>query len=199
MKKIGILALQGNYLAHGRQLTKLSVPWQLIVKPDDLQHINGLIIPGGESTALLNLMQFQRMDNAIIDFSNQGNAIFGTCAGMILLATKVISPSQTSLGLIDITVERNAYGRQIDSFNASVTCDETHLKTATIPAVFIRAPKIAGMAATVTPLIWHEETPVMVRQNNILVASFHPEMTDDLTVHRYFVEVSVLAQREAAI
>lgn len=192
---IGILALQGAFIAHADQLTALKQPWMLIKKPEDLNQVDGLIIPGGESSTLLKLLTHIKLDTAIEKFGKEGKPILGTCAGMILLAKKVI-PSQKSLNLIDITVQRNAYGRQIDSFMAAgeITSswqfagNQHHQPT--IELVFIRAPAIISLdSPTVTTLITYQNQPILVQQNNILAASFHPELTDDNLIHEYFLSL----------
>jgi 5'-phosphate synthase pdxT subunit len=188
VKKIGILALQGNYAQHGSTLDQLSIPWQLIKLPSEFEQINGLIIPGGESTAFLKLMKPVSLDSALIKFHKQGYPIFGTCAGMILLAKEII-PEQESLGFIDITVRRNAYGRQIDSFIAFGHTNAEKLGKESLEMAFIRAPKIERMGKSVEVLATYQDQPVLVRQKNIMVATFHPELTGSARVHKYFLEM----------
>jgi 5'-phosphate synthase pdxT subunit len=153
-----------------------------------MRHLDGLVIPGGESTALLRLMRPERMDEAVAEFHQAGGALFGTCAGLILLAAQVERPGQESLGLIDLAVERNAYGRQVDSF---VGRGRIHLNGgADVPAemVFIRAPRIRRVGPGVQVLGWLGDEPVLARQERILVSSFHPEMSAENPIHRYFLD-----------
>jgi pyridoxal 5'-phosphate synthase pdxT subunit len=181
---IGILALQGNFAQHAGALDALCVPWRYVRKPSELADLQGLIIPGGESTALLKLMRPLNWLCAIRDFHANGGAIFGTCAGVILLAKRV-SPHQESVGLLDIKVSRNAYGRQIDSFVAQGTLSFS--QQTPMPFVFIRAPKILSVDSSVKVLAIHNGEPVMVAQGNVLASTFHPEMSSDHRVHEYFV------------
>ena len=189
MSRVGILALQGDYAAHGKVLDELKVAWQLVKMPRELEAVAGLIIPGGESTTLLKLMAPIAMRPALEAFHAQGRPIFGTCAGLILLARETRDPAQESLGFIDIVAGRNAYGRQIDSFiDAGIPLTE-ELGPAPLEMVFIRAPKIVQLGASVTPLATCCDEVVLARQQNILVSSFHPELTADRRVHRYFLDM----------
>jgi len=189
MPHVGILALQGDYQAHSRVLNELDVTWQLVKMPRELDAVEGLIIPGGESTTLLKLMAPIAMRPALERFHAQGRPIFGTCAGLILLARETRQPAQESLGMIDIVAERNAYGRQIDSFVGHGTPLVADLQPAPLEMVFIRAPKIASWQESVTPLATCQDELVLARQNNVLVASFHPELTSDRRVHQYFLDM----------
>ncbi|ETW93350.1 MAG: hypothetical protein ETSY1_39600 [Candidatus Entotheonella factor] len=189
MRHVGVLALQGDYEAHGRVLSELDVSWQLVKMPRELDAVDSLIIPGGESTTLLKLMAPIAMRPALERFHAQGRPIFGTCAGLILLARETRMPAQESLGLIDIVAERNAYGRQIDSFIGEGTPLVADLEPAPLEMVFIRAPKIAELQASVTPLATCQDVVVLARQDNVLVASFHPELTSDRRVHQYFLDM----------
>jgi 5'-phosphate synthase pdxT subunit len=189
MPHVGILALQGDYEAHGRALSELGVLWQLVKMPRELDAVDGLIIPGGESTTLLKLMAPIAMRPALEHFHAQGRPLFGTCAGLILLARETRKPAQESLGLIDIVAERNAYGRQIDSFIGQGTPLVADLQPGPLEMVFIRAPKIASWQVSVTPLATCQEALVLARQDNVLVASFHPELTTDRRVHQYVVDM----------
>lgn len=186
---VGILALQGDYEAHGRVLSELGVTWELVKMPKELDGVDGLIIPGGESTTLIKLMAPIAMQPALERFHAQGRPIFGTCAGLILLARETRRPAQESLGLIDIVAERNAYGRQIDSFIGQGIPLVDELKPEPLEMVFIRAPKIAQWQDGVTPLATCQDEVVLARQDGVLVASFHPELTTDRRVHRYFLEM----------
>ncbi len=187
---IGILALQGDFAAHGRVLDRIGCRAVEVRKPEQLDEISGLIIPGGESTTLLKLMATWNFEPAIREFHAAGKPIFGTCAGVILLATDVTHPAQHSLGLLDVTVERNSYGRQIDSFEARGTlCDDGRDIDVPLEMVFIRAPRIVRVGPGVRVLARHENEPVLVATRNIFGATFHPEMTSDSTVHELFVSV----------
>ena len=189
MPYVGILALQGDYAAHGKVLEALGVSWRLVKVPRELVEVDGLIIPGGESTALLKLMAPVAMRPALEQFHARGRPIFGTCAGLILLAQETIRPPQESLGLIEIVAERNAYGRQVDSFITLGTPLVAELGAEPLEMVFIRAPKIARLAAQVTPLAAWQDEIVLARQGTVLVASFHPELTEDHRVHQYFLHM----------
>lgn len=183
---IGILGLQGDYAAHGAMLDALAVASRVIKKPAQLSAVDGLIFPGGESTTLIKLMDAWDFWTPLRDFAAAGNPIFGTCAGMILLAKGVSNPPQQSLGLIDIDVERNSYGRQVDSFEGTgVWAADGPPRP--LPMIFIRAPRIARLGDGVEVLATCGDDAVAARQGSVLVASFHPELTSDLSLHRYFV------------
>lgn len=183
--KIGVLALQGDFALHRQALSRIGVESAEVRKAEELPGVDGLIVPGGESTTLLKLMDAGRFVPALEKFHADGKPIFGTCAGLILLAREVLNPTQFSLGLIDVTVERNAYGRQKESFEAE---GEGALAGTPAPLrmVFIRAPRIRRLGPRVASLASHRGECVMAREGAVLVATFHPELTDDLTVHRYF-------------
>jgi len=184
-KPVGILAIQGDFELHARMLDRLDTPWKLIKHVADLQEVTGLILPGGESTTMLNVFADEGMDTAIRDFAAAGKPIFGTCAGTILLAKEVLNPPQARLGLMDIAVERNAYGRQIDSSVRKGECPE--LAVHPVEMVFIRAPIIRRVGQGVRVLGRADDLPVLVEQGNLLAATFHPELTEDDTIHRYFL------------
>ncbi len=186
--RIGVLALQGDFALHARVLEQCGVAAVEVRKPVELDEVDGLIMPGGESTTLLKLMDAWNFVPALEKFHGAGKPIFGTCAGLIILAREVESPKQFSLGLIDVTVERNAYGRQRESFEASGT---VRLDTGPIQLemVFIRAPRIRRVGPGVEVLAEHGGEPVMARQNRVLVATFHPELTDSTAVHRSFCDL----------
>lgn len=185
---IGVLALQGDFHLHGKALDRLGVASVEVRKPAELDGVAGLIMPGGESTTLLKIMHAWDFVPALEKFHASGRPIFGTCAGLILLARDVESPRQFSLGFIDITAERNAYGRQRESFETELTGDLGD-GPRPLKAVFIRAPRIRRMGPGVTALAEHRGECVMAREGSVLVAAFHPELTDDPAVHRYFVEM----------
>ena len=196
--KIGVLALQGDFALHVRALRRCpDVEVAEIRKPEELEDLDGLVIPGGESTTLLKLMDEWQFVPALEKFHAAGKPMFGTCAGLILLARDVEGPRQFSLGFIDVAVERNAYGRQRESFSATA---EASLGGAPRPLemVFIRAPKITRTGATVMTLARHRDDPVMAREGSILVASFHPELTEDPSVHEYFCRMVRDSLRERA-
>jgi len=193
MPRVGVLALQGDFAAHGKALDELGVEWQLVKTPGDLVQVQGLIIPGGESTTLLKLMAPVAMRPALERFHAEERPIFGTCAGLILLAQETTRPQQESLGFIDIVAERNAYGRQIDSFIDLGTPLVEDLGPAPLEMVFIRAPKIAALRPGVTALARWKDEIVLARQRSVLVSSFHPELTADRRVHRYFLDMMAAA------
>jgi 5'-phosphate synthase pdxT subunit len=186
--RIGVLALQGDFALHARALEKCGVEAVEVRKPAELDEVDGLVMPGGESTTLLKLMDAWDFVPALEKFHGAGKPIFGTCAGLILLAREVESPQQFSLGFIDVTVERNAYGRQRESFEAS---GEAKLgpEPVQLEMVFIRAPRIKRVGPRVQVLAEHGGEPVMARQDRVLVATFHPELTDSAKVHRYFCDM----------
>src|SRR3989442_10559625 len=181
--RIGVLALQGDFALHSRALEKCGVEAVEVRKPIELDGVDGLIMPGGESTTLLKLMDAWDFVPALEKFHGAGKPIFGTCAGLIILAREVESPRQFSLGLIDVTVERNAYGRQRESFEASGTA---RLDTGPIQLemVFIRAPRIRRVGPGVQGLAEDGGEPVMARQGRGVVGTFHPALTGSTGVHR---------------
>jgi 5'-phosphate synthase pdxT subunit len=193
MPRVGVLALQGDFAAHGKALDELGVEWQLVKTPVDLAQVEGLIIPGGESTTLLKLMAPIAMRPALEQFYVQGGPIFGTCAGLILLAQETTRPHQESLGFINIVAERNAYGRQIDSFIVLGTPLVEELGSTPLEMVFIRAPKIVELRAGVMALAICKDEIVLARQGSVLVSSFHPELTTDRRVHQYFLDMIAAA------
>jgi len=204
-KIIGVLAVQGDFELHAKMLERIGAPWKLVKHASDLEGVGGLIMPGGESTTMLKFLSSSAdgrgealprsvpradhrvaptMGEAIRQFAAQGNPVFGTCAGAILLARDVLNPPQESLGLLDIAIERNAYGRQIDSSVRKGDCPE--LATEPIEMVFIRAPIIRRVGEGVRVLGRSDGLPVLVEQGNILAATFHPELTENPTIHCYF-------------
>jgi len=182
---IGILALQGDFDLHAKALARIGEASAEVRLPRDLERVDGLVMPGGESTTLLKLLDAWEFVPALEKFHAAGKPIFGTCAGLILLAREVESPTQASLGLIDLAAERNAYGRQKESFETEGVADLGQ-GPRPLKMVFIRAPRIRRMGPAVTPLVMHRGECVMAREGSVLVAAFHPELTDDETVHRYF-------------
>jgi 5'-phosphate synthase pdxT subunit len=188
--KIGVLALQGDFARHARALARCALAPDVVEvrKPAQLDDLDGLILPGGESTTLLKLMDAGGFVSALETFHAAGRPVFGTCAGLILTAREVTNPAQFSLGLIDVGVERNAYGRQRESFAAEGTA-VLDGRPAPVEMVFIRAPRIRRVGEGVDTLARHAGEPVMARQGTVLVATFHPELTDDPTVHEYFCDM----------
>jgi 5'-phosphate synthase pdxT subunit len=183
-KKIGVLALQGDFEKHEKALARAGAEPVEIRSAADLDQVDGLVIPGGESTTMLKLLEQEKMLEPLRDFGAR-RPIFGTCAGAILLASEVLNPHQRSLGLLDIDVERNAYGRQLDSRIARLNPEGLE---GDLEAVFIRAPIIRRVGDRVKVLARYQGDPVLVEQGRHLVATFHPELTDDPRVHRLFLE-----------
>ncbi|HXZ13425.1 MAG TPA: pyridoxal 5'-phosphate synthase glutaminase subunit PdxT [Candidatus Sulfotelmatobacter sp.] len=185
--KIGILAIQGDYEAHAKVLDRLGVPYSFVRRPEDLSGLTGVILPGGESTTHLKVMTEEGLFEALKKFAANGGAFFGTCAGAILLAREVHGPSQASLGLLDISVQRNGYGRQLAS---DVHSTPTSLRAEPVEMVFIRAPIIESTGERVEVLARDDGHPVLVRQGRILASTFHPELTNDSAVHEYFLKIA---------
>jgi 5'-phosphate synthase pdxT subunit len=182
--KIGVLALQGDFDAHRKRLEELGAEVVLVRKPEQLDEIGALIIPGGESSTFLKLLGekgFEKLKQFV-----RSKPTFGTCAGAILLAEQVENPHQPGLGALDITVRRNAYGRQIDS---SIRQGETTLGGDPLEMVFIRAPKIERVGREVEILARQGDDPVLVRQGKTMAATFHPELSDDKRVHKAFLDL----------
>ncbi len=182
---VGVLALQGDFALHRRALERAGAAVREVRTPADLAGLDGLVLPGGESTTMLKLMERTGMEAAIRAFHEHGGPMFATCAGLILVAGRVTGPAQRSLALLDAAVERNGYGRQMDSFETDLpwTGDSGRIR-----GVFIRAPRIRDLGEKVEVLSRIEGEPVLVREGRLLAATFHPELTDDLRVHRYFLE-----------
>lgn len=180
---LGVLALQGAVREHVNSLHRLGVETRVVKTQSQLEGLSGLILPGGESTAI-SLLADDGLMTRLREMACAGMPMFGTCAGMILLSTKIESLDGGTIGAIDITVSRNASGRQVDSFETMLDIDGIGRD---VPAVFIRAPYITYYGADVTPLASYDGHCVMARQEHILVASFHPELTEDDRVHQYFV------------
>jgi len=185
--KIGILAVQGDFAAHAAMLAELGIAAVEVRKPDDLRGCDGLILPGGESTTQLQFLEEEGLFEEIHGFAKSGGAIFGTCAGAILLARQVEHPRQASLGLLDMTVLRNGYGRQIAS---DVVFGPSRLKSEPLEMVFIRGPIIEKVGAGVEVLAEYAGKPALVRQGQILAATFHPELSADTTIHELFVKMA---------
>jgi 5'-phosphate synthase pdxT subunit len=184
---VGVLALQGAFGLHVLALTDLGARAVEVRIPADLERVNALVMPGGESTTMSMLLESSGLFDAIAERLGDGLPVLGTCAGMILLASEVIDgrPDQRSFGAVDIAVRRNAYGRQVDSFEA--TLDVAGLD-APFPAVFIRAPVVESAGPAVTVLAEHEGRPVLAQQGRVTVAAFHPELAGDTRLHARFLE-----------
>ena len=185
--KIGILAVQGDFAAHAAMLTGLGVETVEVRTPEDLADCDGLILPGGESTTQLQFLEEEGLSEAIQKFAAKHRAIFGTCAGAILLATEVKNPNQGSLGLLDMTVLRNGYGRQVHS---DVVNGSSSLKKEPLEMVFIRGPIIERVGPGVEVLAEYAGKPVLVQKGRVMASAFHPELTNDTTIHERFVRMA---------
>jgi 5'-phosphate synthase pdxT subunit len=185
--KIGILAIQGDYEAHAKMLERIGVDYIFVRTSQDMHGLDGIILPGGESTTHLKVMTEEGLFDALKQFAANNGALFGTCAGTILLAKEVHGPAQASLALLDASVLRNGYGRQLAS---DVHMGKTKLHAEPLEMVFIRAPIIEKIGADVEILAEDAGHPVLVRQGRILASTFHPELTDDTTVHEYFARLA---------
>lgn len=188
--RIGVLAIQGNFASHAQALTEAGAAPIEVRKPGELAGLDGLILPGGESTTMLRFLEKHRFFEALQEFCGK-KPIFGTCAGAILLAREVLNPAQRSLGVLDAVVERNAYGRQIDS---AIVTAQTSLPGGPLEMVFIRAPRIVETGPSVEVLAKREGFATLVRQGRVMAATFHPELSVDRRVHRLFVEAVAVAK-----
>jgi len=187
--EFGVLALQGDFAAHAAAFRDAGIAAREVRRVSELDGLSGLMIPGGESTTLLNLMRDEPWFEAVWDFHAAGGVVAGTCAGAILLARDV-RPRQPSLGLLDAVIERNAFGRQVDSFEAKVEADPP---IGPLDAVFIRAPRFRALFPDVEVLGRYAGEPVLVRQGRVVAATFHPELTGSRALHRYLAGVSQTA------
>jgi 5'-phosphate synthase pdxT subunit len=185
--RYGVLALQGDWAAHADVLRELGVEVSFVRKAEDLEAVDALVLPGGESTAMLRLMEAEALANRIAKRIELGMPVLATCAGVILLAVTTV-PSQESFRLLDVDVERNAYGRQVHSRIAEIELAETLGRPHRIEGVFIRAPRITRTGPHVEVLGRMGDDPVLVRQANMIAATYHPELTDDRRVHRLLVD-----------
>ena len=183
-KKVGVLALQGDFEAHEKALKRAGAEAVEVRSAAGFKGLDGLILPGGESSTMLKLLEEEKLVEPLREFA-QSHPVFGTCAGAILLASAVSHPAQPSLGLMDIDVERNAYGRQLDSRIAQLQLEGSNVP---LEAVFIRAPIIRRVGEDVKVLAEYQDTPVLVEQGKHLVATFHPELTSDPSVHLMFLD-----------
>ena len=184
--KIGILALQGDFHEHQNCFNKINVETQLVKSVAELENCDSLVIPGGESTAISKLLVNTKLDKAIIGKASGGFPVWGTCAGLILISNHIIENDPVPLKLINITTSRNYYGRQIDSF-----VEKIYFENEDFEAIFIRAPKITCTEKDIEVLAsTHDGTPVAVKSKNVLGTTFHPELTDDLKIHKMFVDMT---------
>ena len=195
LKSIGVLALQGDYEKHITALKSIGVATKLVRTSSDFSDVDGLIIPGGESTTMTNLLRRNDLENSLKDFV-MNNPVMGTCAGLILLSNQTEYTKVIGLGAIDVDVDRNGYGSQRDSFSANISLNFTDGDP--FHAVFIRAPKILSMGSSVTSLAELNGEVVMARNANVLVTSFHPELAENSIVHNYFLKQFVLREEVAA-
>jgi 5'-phosphate synthase pdxT subunit len=182
---IGVLALQGDYEAHARAFKGAGARSALVRKPEELGSLDGLVIPGGESTTMLKFLEKDGFFDALREYAT-ANPVFATCAGCILLAREVLHPKQRSLGMLDATVERNAYGRQIDS---TILTLPTKISGGPLEMVFIRSPRITRVGDDVDVLARRDAFPVLVQQGHLLACTFHPEMTADARVQQFFLDM----------
>lgn len=196
MERVGVLALQGDYALHQKMLERIGCRARQVRKAAELEDLEALVIPGGESTTMLKFIQEEGLLEPLRKLHADGAALYGTCAGVILMAKEVTSPRQVSLGLLDVTIERNAYGRQVDSHMAEEPCPE--LGPEPLPMVFIRAPIIRRTGPSVRVLARHRGEPVLVREGRLLASTFHPELSEDERVHRYFLEAVASDSRAIA-
>ena len=182
---IGVLALQGAFDVHAKRLTELGASAHLVRKPDELALLDALVLPGGETTTFLKHLERAGF-YSVLDAFVHTKPVFGTCAGCILLAKDVTNPPQRSFGVLDIDVQRNAYGRQNDS---AILTSDTSLPGGPLEMVFIRAPRITRTGPSVETLATREGSPTLIRQGRLLAATFHPELTEDTRVHQLFLDI----------
>ena len=185
--RVGVLSFQGDFARHAARLEELGADVVSVRTPEAVDQIDGLVIPGGESTTIGKLMDRFGLLEAVRSGVERGLSLFGTCAGAILLAKEIRGSGQPRLGLMDMEVERNAYGRQVDSFEASFSSEV--FSGEPLRGVFIRAPIIRSVRESVEIIATYEELPVVVRQGKLLAATFHPELTEDSRLHSYFLEI----------
>jgi 5'-phosphate synthase pdxT subunit len=187
MRKVGVLALQGDYVAHGAALERAGAPWFEVRTLSDIEKAEAFVLPGGESTVMGSLLVRFGLIDGLIGKIRDGAPVLGTCAGLILLASRIEGSGQPGLRLLNVSVKRNAYGRQIDSFRAVVSTKVPGVEQ--IEAVFIRAPKITDVGEGVEVLALHNGDPILVKQNAIVGATFHPELVGDAAIHRWFLSL----------
>ena len=192
--RIGVLAIQGDYSAHAEALMEAGAEPVEVRNPAELDQLDGLILPGGESTTILKFLERRGLFESLKEFAGK-RPVFGTCAGAILLAREVRHPKQRSLEALDAVVERNAYGRQIDS---TILTEPTSLPGPPLEMVFIRAPRFVETGSEVEVLARREGSPVLIRQGDLLAATFHPELSTDRRIHRLFVETVIAARKRTS-
>lgn len=196
MTKIGVLGLQGAVREHVRSIEESGAEAVVVKRVEQLDEIDGLILPGGESTTMRKLIDKYNFMDKLKEFAHDGKPVFGTCAGLILLAKRVVGYEEPHIGVMDVTVERNSFGRQVDSFEAEL--DITGVAE-DFPAVFIRAPHIVDAGENVEVISKHDGRIVAAREGNILGCSFHPELTDDNRITAYFVQMVKEAQDKQTV
>jgi 5'-phosphate synthase pdxT subunit len=185
--KIGILALQGAFREHEQMLQNLGAETVLVKKPEHLEGLDGIVIPGGESTSIGRLLREYQLIEPIRKMASEGMPVFGTCAGMIVMAKEIVGGEEPHLALMDVSVNRNSFGRQVDSFETDL--DIPAIGDSPFPAVFIRAPHIANVGEACEVLGTYQDRIVAVKQGNLLALSFHPELTNDDRFHRLFLKM----------
>ncbi len=185
--RIGILAVQGDFAAHGRVLDRLGVQYEFVRTAAEVAQLDAIILPGGESTTMLKFLEEEGLAAPLRALESRGGAFLATCAGAILLAREVRGPAQPSLGFADLVLTRNAFGRQLSS---EVRSGPSKLRPQPLEMVFIRSPLIEAVGPDVEVLATDRDRPVLVRQGKLLIATFHPELTDDTTVHEYFLKLA---------
>lgn len=186
--RIGVLALQGDIQAHERVLARLGCTWREVRRPEELEDLQGLLLPGGESTTMWRFLAEDGFAAALRTFASAGGALLGTCAGAILLAREVQNPAGTGLGILDMTVQRNGWGRQTRSRVETARTDDPAAPA--IEAVLIRAPRILRVGPGVCVRAWLGEEPVWVEAGRAIATTFHPELSDELRVHRRFLQLA---------
>jgi 5'-phosphate synthase pdxT subunit len=194
--RIGILAVQGDYQAHASVLERLGAEYLFVRTPEEAARAEAMILPGGESTTMIKFLKEEGLEAPLRALAAHGGAFLATCAGAILLAREVRAPSQWSLGLADLVLTRNAYGRQVAS---EVRYVPSKLKSEPLEMVFIRAPLVEQIGPDVEVLASESGRPVLVRQGKILVATFHPELTGDTTIHEYFLKLAAEPPSDASV
>ena len=192
---VGVLALQGDVEAHAAALARLGVPARPVRTADEIRESAGLVLPGGESTTMWKLMEGTGIAEAIVQLARRGDPVFATCAGVIVASRRIERPSRDGLGILDATTVRNAYGRQLDSAVVVLTdLDREAFGDEALEAVFIRAPKLTGLGPRVEVLARRDGDPVLVRQVNVVAATFHPELAADLRIHRLVFATALTAR-----
>jgi pyridoxal 5'-phosphate synthase pdxT subunit len=193
--RVGVLALQGDFAAHAAVLFRLGARVGEIHHAAEVEGLDGLVLPGGESTTLLHLMRDEPWGDALFALRRRGGGLLGTCAGAILLAKETTGPAQPSFGLLDVGIERNAFGRQVDSFETTLPCAAAG---GAVEAVFIRAPRFRRIGPGVEVLARLGAEPVLVREGGVLAMTFHPELTGNARIHRLFLDRMAVATERSA-